>query len=78
MKRQQRRNAARKERRIFLRDNFWDKVGGAFTDPDKRFEFPIKPIETAFTKETNNALFLTAGIFAFGLIGAALIIKSKN
>lgn len=60
-----------------LSANFWDQVGGAFTDPDQRFEFPIKPFEYTLTKESQNALYLTAGIFAAGLITAAFIIKSK-
>lgn len=67
------------KRKMYLADGgqFWQNVGGAFTDPEKRFEFPVKPFEYTFTKESMNALYLTAGIFAAGLITAALIVKSK-
>jgi len=61
-----------------MADGFWDKLGGAFTDPDKRFEFPVKPFEYTLTKESQNALYLTAGIFAFGLIAGAFILSNKS
>lgn len=70
----------RQRRAKYLADGgqFWQQVGGAFTDPEKRFEFPVKPFEYTFTKESMNALYMTAGIFAAGIITAALIVKSKN
>jgi len=62
----------------YLGESFWDKLGGAFTDPEKRFEFPIKPFETDLTQETKNSLYITAGILAAGAIITAIIItKSK-
>lgn len=62
----------------FLNETFWQKLGGAFTDPDKRFEFPVKPFETDLTQETKNSLYLTAGILAAGSIITALIIVNRK
>lgn len=56
---------------------FWDKVGAAMTDPEQRFEFPIKPFEMDLTKETKNAIYASAFILAAGAVATALII-SKN
>ncbi len=60
-----------------LNDGFWQSVGNAFTDPEQRFEFPIKPMQYEMTKENQNTLLLTAGILAGGLIAMAVILKSK-
>ena len=61
-----------------LNEGFWDKVGAAFTDPEARFEFPIKPFEMDFTQSSKNSMYLTGGLIAFGMIVGAYIIKSKN
>jgi len=62
----------------FLNDNgFWEKVGAAFTDPDSAFQFPIKPLQFDMTKETKTAIYVGAGILAFGAIMTAVII-TKN
>lgn len=49
----------------------------AFTDEDKAFNFPIKYPAIDLDKSTKNALYTTAGIFAAGMIIAALIKKSN-
>ena len=61
-----------------LNEGFWDKLGLAFTDPEEKFEFPIKPFEMDFTQDSKNAMYALGGLIALGLIGAALINKSKN
>lgn len=65
------------KKQIYLNDGFWQNVGNAFTDPEQRFEFPIKPMQYEMTKENQNTLLLTAGILAGGLIAMAVILKSK-
>lgn len=66
------------ENKYYLDENgIWQRIGNAFTDPQQRFEFPIKPIETDFTPQAKTALYLTAGILAAGAIITALIIKGK-
>lgn len=66
------------QRNPHLAESFWNKLGGAFTDPEKRFEFPVKPFEMDFTPESKNAMYATAGILALGAIATALIISNKN
>jgi len=61
-----------------LSNNFFDKVGAAFTDPESRFEFPIKPMEFDMTKETKNAIYIGAAILSVGAIVTAIIISNKS
>jgi len=62
---------------VYLNDGFFQKVGAAFTDPEQRFEFPIKPFEFDFTQESKNSIYIGAAILAGGAILTALIIKNK-
>lgn len=57
--------------------NFWGKLGGAFTDPDKRFEFPIKPFEMDLTQESKIIIVASAVILAGGLVLSAYIRAKK-
>ena len=68
-----------KDGRTHLADNhnFWGKLKGAFTDPEKRFEFPIKPFEMDLTNESKVIIVASAVILAGGLVAAAYI-RSKN
>jgi len=63
---------------IHLAGNFWERVGAAFTDPEQRFEFPIKAFEMDFTKESKNAMYATASIVAIGAIITAYVLTTKD
>lgn len=51
----------------------------ALTDPNQRFEFPVKPftVEMDLSRETKSAL-ITAGIFIGTGIIISQVIKSKK
>ena len=61
----------------YLDEGFFSKVGAAFTDPEKRFEFPIKPFEFDMSQESKNAIYYGAAILAMGAIITAIIISKK-
>lgn len=48
----------------------WRDIGSAFTDPEKRLNFPIKPIETKIelTPGTKATIIGAAALLAIGLI----------
>ena len=50
----------------------------AFTKEDSALNFPIKYPAIDLDKATKKSFYLTAGIIAAGMIGAALIVRSKN
>ena len=58
--------------------NFIQRFADAFSDPEKAFNFPIKYPALTIDKPTKNALYLTAGILAGGMILTAVIIASKK
>ena len=60
-----------------LSGTFWYDVGQAFQDPEKRFEFPIKPFEMDLTKETKVIIIAGTVILAAGMIGSAYIRSQK-
>jgi hypothetical protein len=64
-------NLAEEKQKINLQ-----RLVDALTDPDKALSFPIKYPALEIDKGTRQALYLTAGIIAGGLIFSA-IIKSK-
>jgi hypothetical protein len=63
---------------VLNENGFWQQVGGAFTDPEKRFEFPIKPFEMDLTQETKNAIYIGTTILAVGMVATALILANKK
>lgn len=60
-----------------LGGEFWTSVGQAFTDPDKQFQFPIKPFEMDLTKETKILIIGSASVLAMGMIVSAYIRANK-
>lgn len=50
----------------------------AFTKEDSALNFPVKYPAIDLDKATKQSLYFTAGILAAGMIGAALIVRSKN
>jgi hypothetical protein len=52
----------------------------ALQDPEKRFEFPVKPwsVQTGFDQSTKNALFITAGILGTAAILTAIIVSNER
>lgn len=70
------------KRKIYLNDNapdqkWYERLGKAFTDENAAFNFPIKYPAIDLDKSTKNTILAAAGIFAFGMIAAALI-NSKD
>lgn len=57
---------------------WYERLGKAFTDEDAAFNFPIKYPAIDLDKSTKNTLLYTAGIFAGGMILAAVIFKMKK
>lgn len=56
--------------------NFIARFGQAFTDEDAAFNFPIKYPAIDLDKPTKQAMYITAGIIAGGLIFMGVIIAS--
>lgn len=55
---------------------FWERIGQAFTDPNKGFNVPVKiPVE--LDKSTRNTIVISATILSAGLILASLLMKRK-
>ncbi len=61
-----------------LGETFWEKLGGAFMDPEKKFEFPIKPFEMDLTQSSKNSMYIAAGIIGFGLVMVAVKISKLS
>lgn len=56
--------------------NFIARFGQAFTDEDAAFNFPIKYPAIDLDKPTKQAMYITAGIIAGGLIFMGVIIAA--
>jgi hypothetical protein len=56
----------------------WQRFLQALTDEDKAFNFPIKYPAIDLDKSTKQSLYITASIFAGGLIVAALILSNAK
>ena len=52
-----------------------EQIVDAFTDPTKKFQFPIEGIPVKFTKETQNTILGAAAILAIGGVIVASVLK---
>jgi len=55
-----------------------EDIFDAFTDPGKKFQFPIEGLEVGTDQETKNAIYMTGVIIGLSIIAGFLILNSKK
>tara|TARA_R110000824_G_C15229272_1_gene678327 strand:+ start:3720 stop:3929 length:210 start_codon:yes stop_codon:yes gene_type:complete len=55
-----------------------EDIFNAFTDPNKKFQFPIEGLQVGTDQETKNAIYMTGVIIGLSIIAGFMILNTKK